>query len=101
MTRGLPLIDANSSLTPALMPVSPLRFNLLELLNCSLPPIASMSDGEMPCKIWRAISEVRLLLLPISTVPRLPGDPVPCGYVLTSTQPSEPDSTCPVAAFHL
>ena len=46
----------------------------------------------MPYRICRAMSAVLLLLLPMSTVPRLPGEPVPCGNRLTSTRPSEPDS---------
>ena len=38
MIRGWPMIDASSSFTPALMPVSPLRYSLPLESNSSLPP---------------------------------------------------------------
>src|SRR5262245_4984620 len=73
MIRGWLMIDVNSSFTPALMPVSPLRNNLPSELNSRGRPNWAISDGEIPCTICRAMSDVLLLLLPISTVPRLPG----------------------------
>src|SRR5262249_49006321 len=51
------------------------------------------SLGLTPSTICREMSAVLLLALPISTVPRLPGEPVPCGYRLTSRTPSEPLET--------
>ena len=99
MIRGWPMIDASSSFTPALMPVSPFKYSFHRRRIPVCRP-GFQIGGVMPSRICRAISAVLLLLLPISTVPRLPGEPVPCGYKLTSERPSVPDSAFFVCLFH-
>ena len=86
-------MDASSSFTPALIPVSPLSVIVPLPSRTSGFPRSIKSCAEIPSTIWRARSAVLLLLPPMSTVPLFPGLPVPCGYKFTSLTPSPPDVT--------
>src|SRR5579863_10170482 len=96
MKRVWPMIDASALLKPALMPGLAPRYRLPveSKVICELGYVA-ICAGEMPLRIWSTIMAVLLLLTPMLTVPRLPGEPVPCGNRLTSRIPSEPAVTVP------
>jgi len=66
-----------------------------------LPPSGSRSEALIPSTICRAMSAVLLLFLPISTVPRLPGEPVACGKRFASRMPSGPGVIVPESSFQV
>src|SRR5262245_10111687 len=93
--RGFPLMDLRSSLIAAEMPVSPFSSRVPSGPSCRVPPSQARSLALTPNLICRDRSEVLLLGLPISTVPKFPAAPLSSGNILNSRIPSEPGTMLP------